>query len=115
MYKSCKEIQGIGERQPLVPNFVSPYFVSQLKTHRTLCTPTSTSFLSFGQILTEKLPGQQSIWKGKVLFPVVSSKMLTNFWETFLHSLAGPVSLEGTKPMASVPMKSQHACVRVLR
>lgn len=113
MSKSCKEIQGIGGRQPLVPNFFLPDFVSQLKTHRTLWTP--TSFLSFGQILTEELPCQQSIWKGKVLFSVVSSKMLTNFWETLLHSLTGPVSLEGTKPMASVPTKSQHACVRALR
>lgn len=72
-----------------MPNFVFPDFLSQPKTHRTIWTSSSTRFLSFGQILTGKLPCQQSTWKGEVLFPVVTIKMLSNFWETLLESLAG--------------------------
>lgn len=92
----AKKYRGLEEDNLLCPIFFLPDFVSQLKTHRTLWTP--TSFLSFGQILTEELPCQQSIWKGKVLFPVVSSKMLTNFWETLLHSLTGPVVQRAQSP-----------------
>lgn len=114
MYKTCKEIRRVGGRQPLVPNFVFTDLVSRLKIHRTIWTPTSTHFLSFGQIFTEKLPSQQSNWKCKVLLPVVSSKMLTNFQRIVLQSLAGFVGLEGTKTPL-VPTKSQHACAKALR
>lgn len=69
-------------------NFVFPDFVSQQDTQDNLDSKFHT-FLSFGQILTGKLPCQQSTWKGEVLFPVVIIKMLSNFWKTLLQSLAG--------------------------